>query len=299
MKRNIFQLILGVLIGVISINCSSASAQWIGPPVLVQQPLVDVVQLNRFAQKNSNNNSQISSKIIKRSKVSSNISLTYLPSIQRRNINLAGFVKKSRETDPAGAAEMAKLFASTDIIEVIGQAVAAAGLQVNNVADAYSIYWTSAWNASRGSTKTPSKRQMTSIKSLVANAILVTPAFVSANDSQKQEYAEALLIQAALIDSAMEKANGDPIQLRAIAKAVRKGAKASGFDLDNVTLTEEGFVSSSRETGSLEAGNDNHLASTPIRLVRSTDSNYVLIAAASGAGLGGVFLLGKVMGRKN
>lgn len=299
MKRNIFQLILGVLIGVISINCSSASAQWIGPPVLVQQPLVDVVQLNRFAQKNSNNNSQISSKIIKRSKVSSNISLTYQPSIQRRNINLAGFVKKSRETDPAGAAEMAKLFASTDIIEVIGQAVAAAGLQVNNVADAYSIYWTSAWNASRGSTKTPSKRQMTSIKSLVANAILVTPAFVSANDSQKQEYAEALLIQAALIDSAMEKANGDPIQLRAIAKAVRKGAKASGFDLDNVTLTEEGFVSSSRETGSLEAGNDNHLASTPIRLVRSTDSNYVLIAAASGAGLGGVFLLGKVMGRKN
>ena len=299
MKRNIFQLILGVLIGVISINCSSASAQWIGPPVLVQQPLVDVVQLNRFAQKNSNNNSQISSKIIKRSKVSSNISLTYQPSIQRRNINLAGFVKKSRETDPAGAAEMAKLFASTDIIEVISQAVAAAGLQVNNVADAYSIYWTSAWNASRGSTKTPSKRQMTSIKSLVANAILVTPAFVSANDSQKQEYAEALLIQAALIDSAMEKANGDPIQLRAIAKAVRKGAKASGFDLDNVTLTEEGFVSSSRETGSLEAGNDNHLASTPIRLVRSTDSNYVLIAAASGAGLGGVFLLGKVMGRKN
>lgn len=249
MKRNIFQLILGVLIGVISINCSSASAQWIGPPVLVQQPLVDVVQLNRFAQKNSNNNSQISSKIIKRSKVSSNISLTYQPSIQRRNINLASFVKKSRETDPAGAAEMAKLFASTDIIEVIGQAVAAAGLQVNNVADAYSIYWTSAWNASRGSTKTPSKRQMTSIKSLVANAILVTPAFVSANDSQKQEYAEALLIQAALIDSAMEKANGDPIQLRAIAKAVRKGAKASGFDLDNVTLTEEGFVSSSRKTG--------------------------------------------------
>lgn len=299
MKRNTFHLILGVLIGVISINCSSASAQWIGPPVLVQQSLVDVVQLNRFAQKNSNNNSQNSSRIIKRSKISSNISLTYQPSIQRRNINLASFVKKSRETDPAGAAEMAKLFASTDIIEVIGQAVAAAGLQVNNVADAYSIYWTSAWNASRGSTKTPSKRQMTSIKSLVANAILVTPAFVSANDSQKQEYAEALLIQAALIDSAMEKANGDPIQLRAIAKAVRKGAKASGFDLDNVTLTEEGFVSSSRETGSLEAGNDNHLASTPIRLVRSTDSNYVLIAAASGAGLGGVFLLGKVMGRKN
>jgi hypothetical protein len=289
-KKSMVYSLSGFVVSLVFFNSNVGSAQWIGPPVLVQQPLVDVVELNRFAQKNYNNN-QSSSKNVR---ISSKISLT----IQRRNINLASFVKKSRETDPAGAAEMAKLFASTDIIEVIGQAVAAAGLQVNNVADAYSIYWTSAWNASRGSTKTPSKRQMTSIKSLVANAILVTPAFVSANDSQKQEYAEALLIQAALIDSAVEKANGDPIQLRAIAKAVRKGAKASGFDLDNVTLTEEGFVSSSRETGLLEAGNDNHLASTPIKLVRSTDSNYVLIAAASGAGLGGMFLLGKAMGRK-
>jgi hypothetical protein len=244
-KKSMVYSLSGFAVSLVFFSNNVASAQWIGPPVLVQQPLVDVVELNRFAQKNYNNN-QISSKNVR---ISSKILLTYQPSIQRRNINLARFVKKARETDPAGAAEMEKLFASTDIIRAIGQAVAAAGLQVNNVADVYSIYWTSAWNASRGSTETPSKRQMTSIKSLVANAILVTPAFVSANDSQKQEYAEALLIQAALIDSAMEKANGDPVQLRAIAKAVRKGAKASGFDLDNVTLTEEGFVSSSRKTG--------------------------------------------------
>jgi hypothetical protein len=279
-------------------NSSPASAQWIGPPVLVQQPLVDVVELNRFVKKTDTGGSQFSSTAKRNQPASSKISLFYQPSIARRATNLANFVKKSRATDPVGAAEMARLFASTDIIEAIGQAIAPAGLKVNNVADAYSVYWTSAWNASRGSTKTPSRAQMTSIKQLVANAISVTPAFISANESQKQEYAEALLIQAALIDAAVEKAGNDASQLRAVAKAVRQGAKASGFDLDSVTLTDEGFVESNRKTGSIEDDS--------IQLALQTENqgnpsapNYALIAAAGGAGLGGMFLLGKAMGRKS
>lgn len=170
---------------------------------------------------------------------------------------------------------------------------------MNNVADAYSVCWISAWNASRGSTETPSRVQIASVKNLIANAISATPAFISANQSQKKEYAEDLLIQSALIEAAIEKAENDPAQLRAIAKAVRKGAKASGFDLDNMTLTEDGFVLSSTETGSLETSNDNQLASVSDAPVDSALPNYALIAAASGAGLGGMFLLGKAMGRKS
>jgi hypothetical protein len=45
---------------------------------------------------------------------------------------------------------MEALFASSDIIGAIGQAMATIGLKTNNVADAYAVYWVAAWQASRG-----------------------------------------------------------------------------------------------------------------------------------------------------
>jgi hypothetical protein len=299
MKKLITRSIYGLFTAVVAFSSSVVFAQWIGPPVLVQQPLVDVVELNRFAAKTDTSNRQFSPRNTRPENVASRVSLVYQPSLERRKINLANFVKKSRATDPVGAAEMARLFASTDIIGAIGQAIASAGLKVNNVADAYSVYWTSAWNASRGSTKTPTKAQMTSIKGLVANAISATPAFASASETQKQEYAEALLIQAALIDAAVEKAGSDPVQLKAVAKAVRQGAKASGFDLDSMILTKEGFVLSGNKTGVADTNDDTQLASILNESETPSTPNYALIAAAGGAGLGGMFLLGKAMGRKN
>jgi hypothetical protein len=181
MKKLITRSMCVVFATVAALSSNVVFAQWIGPPVLVQQPLVDVVELNRFAAKTDSSNRQFSPRNTQPENLASRASLTYQPSPERRKVNLANFVKKSRATDPVGAAEMARLFASTDIIGAIGQAIAPAGLKVNNVADAYSVYWTSAWNASRGSTKTPTKAQMTSIKGIVSNAILVTPAFISAS----------------------------------------------------------------------------------------------------------------------
>jgi hypothetical protein len=297
MKRLITCSTFGIIAASLMLTNNMALAQWIGPPVLVQQPLVDVVQLNRFARQTDNNNRQNLSKNLQSQRIVSGTSLNYRPSLERRKINLSHFVEKSRAIDPVGAAEMARLFASTDIIGAIGQAIAPAGLRVNNVADAYSVYWTSAWNASRGSTKTPSKAQMTSIKGLVADAILATPAFTSASEPQKQEYAEALLIQAALIDAAMEKAGNDQTQLKAIAKAVRQGAKATGLDLDAMILTEEGFTLAKR-TGAIITDEGTQVANAPDQSSDQTSPNYALIAAAGGAGLGGMFLLGKAMGRK-
>jgi hypothetical protein len=73
-----------------------------------------------------------------------------------------------------------------------------------------------------------------------------------------------------------------------------------------MTLTENGFVPSSKRSSFDDrdvpgpsgyevreqalAANDN--------ATRDLAPNYALIAAAGGAGLGGMFLLGKAMGRK-
>jgi hypothetical protein len=222
-----------------------------------------------------------------------------------RQRNFSAFVSKTRKQDPSGASQMEKLFAATDVIVTIGQALAPVGLRIDNVADAYTVYWMSAWQASVGSTATPSRAQVTKVKQQVTQALLVTPEITGASNAQKQEFAEALLVQTALIDASMEQAAGDGNQKRAIATAVRKGASAMGLDLDAMTLTEDGFVPVN-EGSSVD---DRDVPATPgadapeAALAANDDAprdsgpSYALIAAAGGAGLGGMFLIGKIMGR--
>ena len=233
-------------------------------------------------------------------------SLRYLPNITSRQRNLAAFVSKTRKQDPTGAAQMEQLFASTDVIATIGQALAPVGLRVDNVADAYTVYWMSAWQASAGSTVTPSRAQVTKVKQQVTQALLATPEITGASNAQKQEFAEALLVQTALIDASMEQAAGDANQKRAIASAVRKGASAMGLDLDAMTLTEDGFAPAN-EGSSVDdrdiprvPGADSQQKALAANNDATPDSspNYALIAAAGGAGLGGMLLLGKAMVRK-
>jgi hypothetical protein len=70
---------------------------------------------------------------------------TFIPSRARRDRNLASFVAKVREVDPAGASKMQALFASTDIIVALGRELEAYGLKTDDFADAYTVYWVQAW----------------------------------------------------------------------------------------------------------------------------------------------------------
>lgn len=168
--------------------------------------------------------------------------MAYAPSIERRRRNFAQFVARTRAKDPAGAARMQALFASTDIIAAMGRALAPFGLRTDNVADAYAAWWINAWLASRGRSDNPTRGQIDAVKAQATQALGSTPQLANANDTLKQEVAEAHLIQAALIESYMTKSQGNAAQRRAIANAVRQGARRSGLDLDSMELTPSGFV---------------------------------------------------------
>jgi hypothetical protein len=170
-------------------------------------------------------------------------SFLFSPSAARTRANLAAFASKTRKVDPEGAAKMEAMFASVDIIAEIGKNIAPYGLKTNNVADAYAVYWINAWEASRGivgSTETRQRAQ--AVRTQASNAMAAVPALATATDAQKQEFAEALLIQAGMIALTAEAAVNDPAQLRAVGAAVAKGAKAMGLDLDTMDLTPNGFV---------------------------------------------------------
>jgi hypothetical protein len=169
--------------------------------------------------------------------------MAYKASASRRRANLATFIEKSRKGDPLGAEKMVALFASTDVIAMIDQRMRQVyGMRSDNVADAYAIWWTSAWMGSKGRSDDVTPGQMAMVKRQAANALAATPEFAAATDATKQEMAEAVLIQAAMIGDAIDTYKTDPAMFAKTKAAIAKGAKGMGLDLDSMTLSDQGFL---------------------------------------------------------
>lgn len=169
-------------------------------------------------------------------------SFTYRADPARRRANLAQFVEKVRAVDPQGADNLAAEFAQGDFIARLQEHLTPYGLHVDNVADAYATYWISAFQASRGDSSTPARPIVEAVKAQAARSLAGTPDFMRSADSAKQEMAEALWVQAALLDIAVSGAKDKPEDMRLVGQAAMAGARGMGLDLAKMTLTDKGFV---------------------------------------------------------
>ena len=137
---------------------------------------------------------------------------------------------------------MEQLFASTDVLAQLDGELAKQGLSVANVADAYTVWWITVWEAANGVSSPTARATIDAVKRQAAGALLAVPAFATASDADKQNLAESLLVQAMLLeamnDTYREDATVGP-QLRA---AAAQGARGMGLDLSAMTLTADGFV---------------------------------------------------------
>lgn len=168
--------------------------------------------------------------------------MTYRPDVARRRSNQAQFVAKTRAVDPAGAQDLEKMFAQADIIQLIGQELQKQDLRIDNLADAYAVWWITAWQATRGHNDDVSRAVVKAVRDQAARALAATPQFAGAGDAVKQEWAESLLIQTALIEAAVDQSKADRARMRDVGTAVNLGAKGMGLDLMTMKLTEQGFV---------------------------------------------------------
>ncbi len=158
--------------------------------------------------------------------------------MERRAQNLAKLAARTGN-DPS----MTQIAAQADqIFPQMAAAIAAQGLDANNVADVYAVWWISAYDAANGHTGTRPRAIYQAVRDQAAHAVLATPQLAGADDALKQEMAEALLAHTIAIDVTVEHAKNDPQQLRAIGNAVRQGAQAMGINLADMTLTDQGFV---------------------------------------------------------
>lgn len=168
--------------------------------------------------------------------------LRFTPSPTRRAANFRAFVERTRRVDRGNAQDLERLFASGDLMDRLGVAMRPLGLRVDNLADAYAIWWISAWNATQGINPDPSPQMSAAVRAQAARALGSVPSIRGASDAAKQEFAEALLVQMIFVDVAVEQNKGNPARLRQLGAAVAQGARGMGLDLSQMRLTERGFV---------------------------------------------------------
>jgi hypothetical protein len=169
-------------------------------------------------------------------------SLSFRPSVERRKANLASFVAASRARDPAGAKQLSTLFASGDFIALMGKELARVGLRTDNLADAYTFWWINCWSAVHADFATPDHATIDAVKGQATRALLAGGRTAAASDALKQQFAEAMLIQGALLDAALQQAKNNPAQLKALAAAANQGAGGMGLDMRTMKLTPRGFM---------------------------------------------------------
>jgi hypothetical protein len=159
----------------------------------------------------------------------------------RSRTNLANFVTKIRRTDPQGAAQMERLFASTDVIGQLDRAFRSVGLRTDDLSHCYAVWWVGAWKASKGDLTEATNQTYAAVAAQARDGFIRSGALNNANDAQKQEFGEALLIQAALLDAATQANATNPTMMAALSRAAISGARASGLRIDTMVLTPTGF----------------------------------------------------------
>lgn len=222
----------------------------------------------------------------------------FQPDPARSKRNLAQFVTKAREQNPGAAADLQRTFASMDIIGEAGKGMRAMGLDPHNVADAYALWWVLAWSAGNQVESPSDAPTYQAVQAQARAAFAATPGLAGRSDAEKQQFAEAMIVQAMILDSANDEVRGDPAQMKTLAEQAKRGAKEMGLDLNTMVLTSDGFRP--REGAALDpsgivspgsAADGGTAGSTPL-------TTYAAIAAAGGAGIAAVFLVGKAMGRR-
>jgi len=172
--------------------------------------------------------------------------LSYTPSAARTRANITRFADKTRGVDPRGAAAMEQLFAAQDVMGLAEAEMSKYGLTKNNVADAYTVWWTNAWLASQGRSDDLPRAQLQAVKRQAELAMMGTAEIGRLDDAGKQQFAEALLVQAMLIGASVEAYKEQGKDLAPLKAAVIQGARAFGVNLENLTLTNDGFQTRDR-----------------------------------------------------
>jgi hypothetical protein len=221
--------------------------------------------------------------------------LTYSVNKSRTAKNLQALSQRLAAFDPANGTQAEQLFASNDVIGMVQGVMNQYGLQKNNVAHAYALYWVVYWGLANNVHEAPSERALQAVAAQAERGFAANAEFAQLDNAAKQAAAEELMALTAIFDATSEQAKSDPALAAQVAKASLEGSRKSGLELDKMTLTDDGFVPKKGRKGADASG---AVGDEEVKQASAAGSDktlqYGLMAAL---GLGAAFMIGKGMKR--
>jgi hypothetical protein len=165
------------------------------------------------------------------------------PTLSRRIVG--AYIGRIRAGDPVTADQLQRSFAAQPVATMAGKWLRPYGMSPANAADAAAAYLSTAWLVAHGSNGDPTRAQIVGLRDQLARAMAGTPALLNASDVTKQEFAESLLIQAAVNGALLQGAGGNRARAREVSATVARSVRSSfGIDLLRSRLTAQGLTSS-------------------------------------------------------
>jgi hypothetical protein len=168
--------------------------------------------------------------------------LNYTPSPAVRAANIAKFVAGMKQLNAEAGAQMEQGFAQADVFEQMAQGLQPFGLRIDNIADAYTVYFMNGWMAANGRMDQNTKEQAMGTKATVERVFAASPDIGKLSDEDKQSMAESLLLQAFLYDAMLQGTASDPQALKKVQADVRAALKQSAIDVDLFELKTNGLL---------------------------------------------------------
>lgn len=162
-----------------------------------------------------------------------------------RTATLNAIVDGLSKDNPAARGELQAALIDQNIFAVLDTAIQKYGLRTNNLADAYTLYWISSWEATHNSMQGESSpAQVKAVKAQVVGFLSNVDALPTMKVTDKQQLSDTLLVNVVLLEMIGESAKANPQFQQLRSQAGRSGAAAFGLLVDGVTLTESGFTAS-------------------------------------------------------
>lgn len=171
------------------------------------------------------------------------VSATYKPSAQVRQKLAAIMGDAAAKQSPAQGEEMRQLVLSGKALAEYQRIAPAFGLRANDAIDAFTFYMLAQWGVANDYRADFSRAQVAGVRRQAANAYAGVADQLS-TDALRQEFAEMLVVQGAILSGAHEAAvrAGDDAATANYAALARRGGQVI-FTMDPTTmeLTEQGF----------------------------------------------------------
>lgn len=169
--------------------------------------------------------------------------LAFSPTMEVRRRTLSGIFGKLSLTDPEAVRQRKEFIARpATLFGPVEAGLRPLGLSAANLADAQAVWMINAWSAVNGQFAPTTAQTAQAVRDQITRSMAGVPAILAMSDAQKQAMSDELIVFAVMYSSGAQSfAKGSP-EMAAFQRDLRRSVAQSGFDVDRVRLTSNGFV---------------------------------------------------------